>query len=169
VVVKPDYIDATGRPGRILEARPRSIVPSFIPGARARRVRTLHGGAAPPLARLDAMPKASRRPLLRILALAAAALAGLATLPVRADVLDDVLQKKVLAVAVPTDSAPYGFVGTDLQPQGLDIDVARLIADKLGVKLELVPVTSANRIPTCRRERPTSSSRPSARTPSARR
>ena len=93
------------------------------------------------------MPKASRRPFLRILALAAAALAGLATLPVRADVLDDVLQKKVLAVAVPTDSAPYGFVGTDLQPQGLDIDVARLIADKLGVKLELVPVTSANRIP----------------------
>jgi hypothetical protein len=36
--------------------------------------------------------------------------------------LDDVLAKKTLAVAIPTDSAPYGFVGTDLQPRGLDID-----------------------------------------------
>jgi polar amino acid transport system substrate-binding protein len=61
--------------------------------------------------------------------------------------LDDVLAKKVLTVAIPTDSAPYGFVGTDLQPQGLDIEMANLIAAKLGVKSELVPVTSANRIP----------------------
>jgi polar amino acid transport system substrate-binding protein len=34
-----------------------------------------------------------------------------------------------------------------MQPKGYDVDVAKLIADKLGVKLELVPVTSANRIP----------------------
>ena len=61
--------------------------------------------------------------------------------------LDDVMAKKVLVVAIPTDSAPYGFVGTDLVPQGLDIDTAKLIADKLGVKVELVPVTSANRVP----------------------
>ena len=79
------------------------------------------------------------------LALAAACLA---TAPARAQTaLDDVMAKKVLTVAIPTDSAPYGFVGTDLQPQGLDIDVARLIAEKLGVKIELVPATSANRIP----------------------
>jgi polar amino acid transport system substrate-binding protein len=62
-------------------------------------------------------------------------------------VLDDVLAKKVLTVAIPTDYPPYGFVGTDLKPQGLDIDMAQLIAAKLGVKVELVPVTSANRIP----------------------
>jgi polar amino acid transport system substrate-binding protein len=37
-------------------------------------------------------------------------------------------------VAVPTDFPPYGFVGVDMAPQGLDIDMARLIADKLGVK-----------------------------------
>ena len=61
--------------------------------------------------------------------------------------LDDVLAKKLLTVAIPTDSAPYGYVGTDLQPQGLDVEVAKLIAAKLGVKVELVPVTSANRIP----------------------
>ena len=61
--------------------------------------------------------------------------------------LDDVMAKKLLVVAIPTDSAPYGYVGTDLAPQGLDIDMANLIGAKLGVKVELVVVTSANRIP----------------------
>lgn len=70
-----------------------------------------------------------------------------AALTVSANALDDVMAKKTLTVAIPTDSAPYGFVGTDLQPQGLDIDMAKLLAQKLGVKVELVPVTSANRIP----------------------
>jgi polar amino acid transport system substrate-binding protein len=61
--------------------------------------------------------------------------------------LDDVMATKLIVIAIPTDSAPYGFVGTDLKPQGLDIDTAELIGAKLGVKVELVPVTSANRIP----------------------
>jgi polar amino acid transport system substrate-binding protein len=57
------------------------------------------------------------------------------------------MAKKQINIAVPTDFPPYGFVGVDLAPQGLDVDMARLIAAKLGVKAELVPVTSANRIP----------------------
>ncbi len=61
--------------------------------------------------------------------------------------LDDVMKAKAIKIAVPTDYPPYGFVGIDLQPQGLDIDMAKLIADKLGVKLDMVPVISANRIP----------------------
>ena len=61
--------------------------------------------------------------------------------------LDDVMKAKTIKIAIPTDFPPYGFVGTDLQPQGLDVDTAKLIASKLGVKVELVPVTSANRIP----------------------
>jgi len=61
--------------------------------------------------------------------------------------LDDVLKTKVLKVAVQTDSAPYGFVGTDLKPIGLDIDMANYIGKKLGVAVELVPVVSASRIP----------------------
>jgi polar amino acid transport system substrate-binding protein len=52
-----------------------------------------------------------------------------------------------LKVAVQTDSAPYGFVGTDLKPIGLDVDMAYLIGKKLGVAVELVPVVSASRIP----------------------
>ncbi len=61
--------------------------------------------------------------------------------------LDAIMKSKTIKIAVPTDYPPYGFVGTDLQPQGLDVDMAKLIASKLGVKAELVPVNSANRIP----------------------
>ena len=61
--------------------------------------------------------------------------------------LDEVLAKKAITIAIPTDFPPYGFVGTDLKPQGLDIDMANYIGAKLGAKVELVPVTSANRIP----------------------
>ena len=61
--------------------------------------------------------------------------------------LDGVMAKKSITIAIPTDFPPYGFVGTDMAPQGLDVDMARLIAARLGVAIELVPVTSANRIP----------------------
>ena len=61
--------------------------------------------------------------------------------------LDDVLKAKEIKIAIPTDFPPYGFVSTDLKPQGLDVDMANYIGAKLGVKVELVPVTSANRIP----------------------
>jgi len=61
--------------------------------------------------------------------------------------LDDVLKAREIKIAIPTDFPPYGFVGTDLKPQGLDIDVASYIAAKLGVKVELLPVTTSNRIP----------------------
>ena len=72
----------------------------------------------------------------------------LAAAPARAQsALDDILNAKVLKVAVQTDSAPYGFVGTDLKPVGLDIDMANYIGKKLGVAVELVPVVSASRIP----------------------
>jgi polar amino acid transport system substrate-binding protein len=84
-----------------------------------------------------------------LLACFAAALSGAAALPAAQaqNALDDAMSKKLITIAVPTDFPPYGFVGTDLKPQGLDIDMANLIAAKLGVKVELVPVTSANRIP----------------------
>jgi polar amino acid transport system substrate-binding protein len=60
--------------------------------------------------------------------------------------LDDIVKSKKITIAIPTDFPPYGFVGTDLKPQGLDIDMANYIAGKLGVAVELAPVTSANRI-----------------------
>ena len=64
-----------------------------------------------------------------------------------ADALADITARGTLRVAVPQDFPPFGSVGTDMAPMGYDIDVANLIAEKLGVKTELVPVTSANRVP----------------------
>ncbi len=61
--------------------------------------------------------------------------------------LENIQKSKLIKIAIPTDFPPYGFVGPDLQPRGLDIDTANLIASKLNVKVELIPVTSANRIP----------------------
>jgi len=84
-----------------------------------------------------------------ILALALVAGAGLfsATAAFADSALDAIVAKKSIAIAIPTDFPPYGFVGTDMAPQGLDVDMAKLIAAKLGVAVELVPVTSTNRIP----------------------
>lgn len=81
------------------------------------------------------------------IALAALALAGFADLAQAQSALDDVMKAKTIRIGVPTDYPPYGFVGLDLKPQGLDVAMANLIAEKMGVKLEMVPVVSANRIP----------------------
>ncbi|CAN5582150.1 transporter substrate-binding domain-containing protein [soil metagenome] len=78
--------------------------------------------------------------------LAALSLLGSATVQAQT-ALDDIMKSKTIKIAIPTDYPPYGFVGIDMAPQGLDVDTAKLIAAKLGVKVELVPVTSANRIP----------------------
>ncbi len=60
--------------------------------------------------------------------------------------MDNIQKSKQIKIAIPTDFPPYGFVGIDLQPQGLDIDMANYIGAKMGAKVELVVVTSANRI-----------------------
>lgn len=75
--------------------------------------------------------------------LAAAMLGGEA----RADALADITARGTVRIAVPQDFPPFGSVGADMAPVGYDVDTARLIAERLGVKVEIVPVTSANRIP----------------------
>jgi polar amino acid transport system substrate-binding protein len=86
-------------------------------------------------------------PTRRLAALAIAATAFTAVSAHAQAALDGIVKSGQIRIAIPTDFPPYGFVGTDLKPQGLDIDVANYIAAKLGVKAELIPVTSANRIP----------------------
>lgn len=85
----------------------------------------------------------NRRQLLLALC-AAATLAGAPA--AHADALANIMKNGSLRVAVPQDFPPFGSVGADLKPVGYDIDTAKLIASRLGVTVELVPVTSANRI-----------------------
>ncbi|KAA8995650.1 transporter substrate-binding domain-containing protein [Affinibrenneria salicis] len=83
----------------------------------------------------------------RILAMVGALLLLAQTGGAQADQLQDIEKRGVLRVAVPQDFPPFGSVGTDLQPQGYDIDMARYLAEQMKLKLQLVPVTSANRVP----------------------
>ncbi|EAQ63573.1 putative amino acid ABC transporter, periplasmic protein [Marinomonas sp. MED121] len=74
-------------------------------------------------------------------------IAGFSVFNATADVLQDIQGRKLIRIAVPQDFPPFGSIGTDLKPQGIDVDMANYIADEMGVKIEIVPVTSANRIP----------------------
>jgi polar amino acid transport system substrate-binding protein len=64
-----------------------------------------------------------------------------------ADALANAQKSGVLRVAVPQDFPPFGTVGPDLKPRGYDIDVANLIGRELKLKVEIIPVSSTNRIP----------------------
>lgn len=77
--------------------------------------------------------------------MAAGALA-LAALPAHAE-LSDILSEGTIQIAVPENFPPFGSLGAEGEYVGYDVDVAKLIAEDLGVELELVPVTSKQRIP----------------------
>ncbi len=63
------------------------------------------------------------------------------------DTLDAVKKRGALIAGVKVSSPPFGYIGKDGQIVGYDVDIAKMIASKLGVKLQLVPVTPENRIP----------------------
>lgn len=73
---------------------------------------------------------------------------ALIALSAQADVLSEIKKKGVLVAGVKDSLPPFGFVDEKTREiVGYDIDFARAIAKKIGVKLEMKPVTSANRMP----------------------
>ena len=70
-----------------------------------------------------------------------------ATAPARADTLSDIKARHKLLVGIDLGLPPYGTVDAAMQPTGSDVEAARLLAADLGVELEIVPTTGANRIP----------------------
>lgn len=85
--------------------------------------------------------------LFRSLALLGAIALGSVAPVAQADVLANITKSGTIKIAVPQDFPPFGSVGSDMKPAGYDIDVANLIGKELGAKVELVPVSSANRVP----------------------
>ena len=63
-----------------------------------------------------------------------------------ADTLDDIKKKGVLVVGVKVDYEPFGYRDGEGKIIGLEPELASDVAKRLAVKLELVPVTSANRM-----------------------
>jgi polar amino acid transport system substrate-binding protein len=64
-----------------------------------------------------------------------------------ASTLQTVLQRGTLRVGDCLTLAPFGFYNKDGQPDGYDVDLAKELAKQMGVELEVVNTTSANRIP----------------------
>ena len=67
--------------------------------------------------------------------------------PVRADDLQEILDRGSVRIGVPIDVPPFGFTDENQQPVGLDVDLANLVAKELGVALEMQQITGINRIP----------------------
>jgi polar amino acid transport system substrate-binding protein len=67
--------------------------------------------------------------------------------PSHADTLDRIKADKHIIIAIDLGAAPFGTYDGNMQPVGADVDVAKLLAEGLGVSLQIVPVTSTNRIP----------------------
>lgn len=63
-----------------------------------------------------------------------------------ADDLADVKSKGVLVVGTKVDYPPYGFRNEAGEIVGFEPDLAADVAERLGVRLELVPVVTANRM-----------------------
>ncbi|MDI6910356.1 transporter substrate-binding domain-containing protein [Nocardioides sp.] len=61
--------------------------------------------------------------------------------------LKTVLERGTVRVGDCLSFAPFGFKDESGEPDGYDVDIAKRLAEDLGVKLEVVDTTSANRIP----------------------
>ena len=80
------------------------------------------------------------------IAVAAIAVIGLAQ-AANADALDDIKKSGKIRIAVDLGVPPYGMTDDKMQPNGSDIETAKLLAADWGLQFEHVPTTGAARIP----------------------
>ncbi len=71
----------------------------------------------------------------------------LAALPAAAQTPESIKARGKIVIGVMIDVPPYGILNAKNEPDGYDVELAKILADRLGVKAELVPVTGPNRIP----------------------
>ena len=89
--------------------------------------------------------KLTRR--IAMLAVSAATIVMGITLPAAAD-LADIKAKGVIRIAIAMGIPQYSYIDGNMQPTGSDVEAAKMLADDMGVKLELVEITNAARVPT---------------------
>lgn len=75
------------------------------------------------------------------------AAASTLAMPALADTLDTIKSRKKLLVALDLGSPPFGMTDAAMQPTGSDVETARLLAADWKLPLEIVQVTSPNRVP----------------------
>ncbi|WP_099867621.1 transporter substrate-binding domain-containing protein [Pararhizobium haloflavum] len=81
--------------------------------------------------------------------LAAGALisASLAVSAVSAQTVEEIKERGTINIGMLVDFPPFGILNQEGQPDGYDADVAKLLAEDMGVDVNLVAVTGPNRIP----------------------
>lgn len=84
---------------------------------------------------------------LRVLIAVAFLATALGVQPAHANRLQEIIDRGTVRVGVLIDLPPFGMTDKDQKPIGFDIDFAGMLAEDLGVKLQLVPVTGGNRLP----------------------
>ncbi|PZO78177.1 MAG: amino acid ABC transporter substrate-binding protein [Mesorhizobium amorphae] len=83
----------------------------------------------------------------RILAtLGALALVAATALPAAAGMLDDIRSRGTVRIGVSLGGEPIGFRDAQNNPTGYDVDVATMLAEKLGVPVEFTDVSGDARI-----------------------
>ena len=83
---------------------------------------------------------------LTALAVALAAMIGVSHVA-NADALDDIKKSGKIRIAIDLGVPPYGMTDEKMQPTGLDVEAAEMLAKDWGLKFEHVPTTGASRIP----------------------
>jgi polar amino acid transport system substrate-binding protein len=63
-----------------------------------------------------------------------------------AQALESIKEKGYITIGVKADYQPYGFKLEDGTLTGIEVDLAKNVAQRLGVELKLVPVKSSNRM-----------------------
>lgn len=63
-----------------------------------------------------------------------------------ADTLETIAKEGKIVVGVKNDYRPWGYLDSNGELIGLEIDLAKDVAQRLGVELELVPVQASNRM-----------------------
>ena len=61
--------------------------------------------------------------------------------------LDEIVKRKTIRIGMDMAAPPFAFTDEKQQPAGSEVETANLLAKDLGVELEIVPTSAANRIP----------------------
>ena len=63
------------------------------------------------------------------------------------NLLDDIIKRGTINIGVSLGTPPYGLTNEKMEPDGYDVELARLIGRDLGVKVNIVDTIASNRIP----------------------
>jgi polar amino acid transport system substrate-binding protein len=87
------------------------------------------------------------RRLLRNLALVCVALIVSVASASAQTLLEDIIKRGTINIGISLGTPPYGFTNDKMEPDGFDVNLAKLVARDLGVKLNIVDTVASARIP----------------------